>query len=56
MQSRFLELTKREELLVRMLDSARFEVAKAGPVDHAKECQARAEKIRATESRKSGFA
>ncbi len=27
-QSRFLELTKREELLVRFSDSARFEVAK----------------------------
>ena len=48
-QSRFLELTKREELLVRAADSGRFEVAKSRHLRRAKECQERAEKIRASE-------
>jgi uncharacterized membrane protein len=45
-QSRFLELTKREELLVRFSDSARFEVAKDAHLKRARELQERAEKIR----------
>jgi hypothetical protein len=38
-QSRFLELTKREELLVRFSDSARFEVAKDAHLKWARECR-----------------
>ena len=52
-QSRFLELTKREELLVRFSDSARFEVAKSAHLKRARDLQERAEKIRATDRGKA---
>jgi hypothetical protein len=54
-QSRFLELTKREELLVRFSDSARFEVAKDAHLKRARELQERAEKIRSTDRGKASL-
>jgi hypothetical protein len=54
-QSRFLELTKREELLVRFSDSARFEVAKDAHLKRARELQERAEKIRTTDRGKASL-
>src|SRR5580700_838320 len=48
-QSRFLELTKREELLARMSDSGRFEVAKSGHIRRAQEYGERAGKIRSSD-------
>ncbi len=54
-QSRFLELTKREELLVRFSDSARFEVAKSAHLKRARDLQERAEKIRATDRGKASL-
>ena len=54
-QSRFLELTKREELLVRFSDSARFEVAKDAHLKRARELQGRAEKIRSTDRGKASL-
>ena len=52
-QSRFLELTKREELLVRFSDSARFEVAKDAHLKRARDLQERAEKIRSSDRGKA---
>jgi hypothetical protein len=54
-QSRFLELTKREELLVRFSDSARFEVAKDAHLKRARELQGRAERIRSTDRGKASL-
>ncbi len=54
-QSRFLELTKREELLVRFSDSARFEVAKYAHLKRSRELQARAEKARSIDPGKASL-
>jgi Ca2+/Na+ antiporter len=48
-QSRFLELTKREEALVRFADSARFEIAREMHLKKARDLQERAEKARPTD-------
>jgi tetratricopeptide (TPR) repeat protein len=48
-QSRFLELTKREELLARMSDSGRFELAKSEHMRRAQENLERAAKIRSSD-------
>jgi hypothetical protein len=54
-QSRFLELTKREELLVRFSDSARFEVARDAHLERARDLQRRAEKVRSTDRGKASL-
>jgi hypothetical protein len=54
-QSRFLELTKREEALVRLADSARFEVAKEIHLKKSRDLQERAEKARPTDRGKAAL-
>lgn len=48
-QSRFLELTEREELLDRTSDRGRFERASGEHLRRAKECLERADKVRASD-------
>ena len=48
-QARFLEFTKREELLDRTSGRAHFEMAKEGHLQRAEECRVRAGKIRASD-------
>jgi tetratricopeptide (TPR) repeat protein len=54
-QSRFLELTKREEALVRFADSARFEVAREIHLRKARDLQERAEKAGPTDRGKGSL-
>lgn len=54
-QSRFLELTKREEALVRFADSGRFEVAKGIHLQKARDLQERAEKARPADRGKASL-
>lgn len=54
-QSRFLELSKREEALVRFADSARFEVAREMHLRKARDLQERAEKAGPTDRGKASL-